>query len=259
MPATASRTATVPTVDEAASSLLERGYAVLPSLLDARQRAHVAAVLDEVIVRDAVPAIHGFGFAIHPLLTRDRRVGPYYAHPLVMAAASRLLGDAAHVVHTGARVSDPAHAPNGERVGWHNHAYTQDLIEIAPGDPRRGLRPERLLFGWYLDGSDDDNGALVVLPRRFDDLLAPLGAHDQPWPGEVAVHVPPGSAVMFTVDLWHAVRAPRATAKRRRLMGAHIQGRSNPKPHPEDHVHTGPEVAAAVVADPALRDGLRWH
>lgn len=120
-------------------------------------------------------------------------------------------------------------------------------------DPRRGQRPRRLLFGWYLDGTDGGNGALVVLPRRFDDRLAPAGPDcTTPWPGEVDVLLPPGSAVVFTTDLWHAAKQPAAGAPRRYLMGAHVQARSDSTPHPEDHVHVGPEVDAAIAETPEL-------
>ncbi|HYE05610.1 MAG TPA: hypothetical protein VEL07_08760 [Planctomycetota bacterium] len=248
----------LPTVAEAAARILEQGFVSLPGLMPPADRAAAGRVLDDLIDRGEAGDHPGFGYAIHPLLTRDRRLGRWIADPLLLEICSAVIGDEAVIVHSGSRVVDARHRIEGGRLPWHNHAATPALREIAPGDPRRGTRPKRLLFGWTFDGSDAETGALVIIPRRFDDPLAPPSADRKAaWPGEVEVDQPPGTAGIFTLDLWHSAKWPVAGARRRRGMGCHVQGRNDPAPHPEDHVHAGPEIDAACAEFPALARALR--
>jgi hypothetical protein len=171
---------------------------------------------------------------------------------VVTAIGAEVLGEPPRLMHTGARLVDPGDGPAGTRIPWHNHTFTDEERALVPGRAARGVAPTRLLYGWYLDGSDDASGALVAVPRRFDDPLAPPAADPlAPWPGEIPVVAPPGALVLFTIELWHAALAP-TTIPRRHLMGAHIQARRDRRTHREDHVHDGPGVAASCAACPAF-------
>ncbi len=258
MPTATATSTSLPSVAQAAAQVHEKGYVTFPGMMPPADRAAAGKVIDEIIDRGQAGDHPGFGYAIHPLLTKDRRLGRWIADPFLLAVCSAVIGDEAVIVHSGSRVVDARHRIEGGRLGWHNHAATPDLINIQPGDPRRGRKPTRLLFGWTFDGSDAETGALVVIPRRYDDLLAPpSSARGQAWPGEVEVDQPAGTAAIFTVDLWHSAKWPVSSSRRRRGMGCHVQGRNDPTPHPEDQVHAGPEIDAACAEFPTLARSLR--
>jgi hypothetical protein len=239
-------------ITAAAQGLLEVGYAVLPALLGESERAHACQVHDELISNGRCSDQGDWGFGIHPLLSIDTRLCPLFAHPLVTAVCEAALGGRIHLKHAGSRVEVAGRNARAARISWHNHAFTPSLRDIQPGDPRRGRRPVRLLYGWYLDGSSPEVGSLVVLPRCWDEPLAPpLRPGHEPWPHEVALRAPPGSAVLFTSDLWHCATTGSLT-RCRRLTGAHVQDARHSEPHPEDHDFSGAELAQARLHHPAF-------
>ena len=234
-------------VRKGVASLLERGYCVVEGSLDARQCALATEVLDGLIAGGQAHET-AMGYVIHPLCTRDGRIHDLFCDPTVLAIMAGVFEDDVRLMHSGSRVSDQ----RSPRLGWHAHPYTAEESQIPPGDHLRGSRPVRLLCNWYVDGSTPESGPLVVLPRRYDDPLAPpaLG-RGEPWPGEVAVTCAPGSAVIFSIDLWHCALAGTADG-RRRLFGGHFQGWNNPRPHREDQVHEGPVIEASFGRNPTF-------
>jgi hypothetical protein len=252
MPKPAALPDTEAIISRCAESLLKRGFAVVPALMDEAERAFACRVHDEILASGRAADSGVFGHGIHPLSSIDPRLCHIFAHPLATAICARALDDRVVLKHTGSRVSDAEQRRLGARIPWHNHQFTPELRQIAPGDPRRGERPRRLLYGWYLDGSTVESGALVALPRRWDDPLAPLSHdHTSPWPGEVLVEAPPGSLILFTIDLWHSATTG-TTGGRRRLTGAHIQAASCRDPHPEDHPFEGAAIEQAKREHPGL-------
>jgi len=240
------------------AELMERGYCVLPALLTPEQRQEASDVHDQLIAAGCGRDLGEAGILIHPLLPTDARLSWLFAQPHIIALCAQALAGEVVLKHTGSRV-DRAGLPGTmmTRCGWHNHAFTPELSAITSGDPRRGSRPTRLLTLWYLDGSSPEIGPLAVLPRRWDDLLAPppgVSGMD-PWPGEVIVEAPPGSAIVFTTDLWHTAMIGNRQ-RCRRLTGAHIQARACADAHPEDHVFDTPELSAACRQLPLLAELL---
>lgn len=68
---------------------------------------------------------------------------------------------------------------------------------------------DRVLCNVYLDGSNDDDGPLVVSPRRLTDPWAPASLERQgDRPGQEVVYCPPGSAIVFDTGLFHSARRP---------------------------------------------------
>ncbi len=244
---------TMPSVAEAVDALMTRGFAVLPALMPEEDRRVASALHDEFIASGKATDSDGcFGYGIHPLCPQDGRFARFFAHPVITAVCAAMFSDEVSLLHTGSRVVDSRHARRGGRIGWHNHAFTPQGRAILPGDPSRGTKPERLLYGWYIDGSTPESGSLVAIPRRFDDPLAPpLADRTVAWPGEERILAPPGSAIIFTIDVWHDAISGSGD-QRRRLMGAHVQARRNRNPHPEDHVFAGAEIEAAKRACPAF-------
>jgi hypothetical protein len=242
---------------DAAESILEQGYALLPALLSDADRRFACAVHDDLIAAGRHIDNGIWGYTFHSLSAVDTRLCHLFVHPLLIEISGIVLQDRVVLKHMGSRVQDPAQGIIPQRVLWHNHAFTPDLITIPPGDTRRGQRPTRLLHGFYLDGSSPEIGSLVVLPRRYDDPLAPPSADRQmPWPGEIAVVAPPGSVIIFTADLWHTATFGTHPT-RRRLTGTQVQAANCVQPHPEDHDFTTPAMEAAKRRHPALAEALR--
>ena len=229
-------------------SLLERGYCVVERSLDAAGRRVAAEVLDGLIEGGQARDV-GNGYVIHPLVTRDARIQPLFLDPTVLGIMAAVFQDEPLLKHSGSRVTDGHHT---SRLGWHIHPFTRDEQQIQPGGPRRGERPRRVLCNWYVEGLSPETGPLLLLPRRYDDPLAPpIADRTGPWPGEVAVSCPPGSAVIFSIDMWHAA-LPGTGGGRRRLFGGHFQGRNDRLPHVEDQVQEGPVVEEGIARHPAF-------
>ena len=246
-------TADQSTVSEGVASLLERGYCVVPGSLSEAQCALAREVLDSLVEAGEARDV-GNGFVIHPLCTRDTWIADLFCDPTVLGIMAALFQDDVRLMHSGSRITDGCHTA---RLGWHIHPYDATEQTLAPGDPRRGERPRRVLCNWYVDGSTAESGPLLALPRRFDDPLAPpLADRTAAWPGEVAVECPPGSAVIFSIHLWHAA-LPGTNGQRRRLFGGHFQGWSNPQPHREDQVQEGPVIEESVRRNPVFASLMR--
>jgi hypothetical protein len=221
-----------------------QGFVVLPGVFSPAQCAQMVRLFDNHWIEKGRPSLAGFGFAVHPLLQKIPEMAAYFARPVMVDALGAILGDEPRLVHTGARVSNEE---SSQLLGWHEH-YSWDKAGLATR-----TRPERVLFGCYVRGSNDALGPLVAHPRRINDPLPPLpvGAQE-PWPGEVAVSAPPGSVVIFDTALYHTAR--RGTQPGfRYLWGAHIQGKNEKRTHPEDNSSEHAGVAARKKADPLLR------
>ena len=227
-------------------ALNERGFTFLPSLYDAAECAAMRRILDDYWMSQGSPSLAGgaFGFTIHPMMTRVPDMAPFLdrAEPIDVVAGA--LCDDVRLVHLGARISGPQSVM---RLPWHNH-YSWDTENLAKRD-----RIERLLIGIYVDGTQEESGPFIALPRAFNEELgAPRDAMDEAWPGEERVEMPPGSVAIFDTALWHA--AARGTSgNARRLWGAHFQGWSDARPHPEDNAVNAPEIAAHKRAHPRLK------
>jgi hypothetical protein len=225
----------------------EQGYCLLPALYSEGDLVEMRRILDAYWEGLGSPELGGFGIGIHPLLEKVPAMTPYFVRQEFVDIIGAVLRDEVRLTHTGARISDETSATN---IGWHNH-YSWDASAI-PG--RRKI--ERVLGGVYVDGTTRQSGPLVVLPRRYNDpLSAPAAAHDAAWPGQLEVDAPPGSGIVFDTALWHT--AARGTEPgRRRLFGAHYQGWSDPRPHPEDNVVGSPELERFKSEMPLLRSIL---
>lgn len=238
-------------IEEGIRSILENGYYVIENALSPDQCSYTVQLLDEMIERgesDGNGEEGGFGYHISPLCPRHTHFCDILCDPIVLGVAAGVLEDEPILKVNGTRVSQTG--LHTARLGWHIHRYTAEENTISSSNTERGARPRRLVCTWYMEGCNAASGPLVVLPRRFDDPLAPpLGDTGIAWPGEVHVSCPPGSAVLFTTDLWHA--AITGTSREfRHLIGVHFQGKHNPRPHQEDEAFEGPAIEAAVRDNP---------
>ena len=210
-----------------ARQVYEQGFCVLESLFGERERRETAAILRGVWEQRGKPALTGFGMGIHPMFEHAPAIAPYYYNPEVIDVLREVLRDDVRLTHAGARVSDES---SEATISWHEH-YSWDKSNVTRRD-----RIERVLFGCYVNGSTEEAGPLLTYPRKFNDPPdRPHEAAAGDWPGQVVVEAPPGSVVIFDTMLWHNAR--RGTKPGHRyLWGAHCQGWSDPRPHPEDNI-----------------------
>ena len=118
----------------------------------------------------------------------------------------------------------------------------------------------RVLCNVYLDGSTEENGPLVVYPRRVTDPWSPPSTHrhtEEGWSKRQVVYMPPGSACIFDSRLFHYARAPPAGSAgvRRYIFGGHYTGWHNSRRHREDNFHrlsSTPEMADLEERYPRL-------
>lgn len=106
-------------------------------------------------------------------------------HPLLLAAATHVLGPEFHVRDVHGRNPRPGHGQQGLHADWK---------ERAPGDPFVILTAL-----WLLDDFTADNGATVVIPGSHRWGRRPPSRDDQGLP----VVMPAGSCVFFVGTLWH--------------------------------------------------------
>jgi len=150
--------------------------------------------------------------------------------PDFAAVIRAYVGDDVELELTGAVIAD-AHRPF---FAWHTH-----IGGIDDGVYRRaGIWPEipeprRLMTLLYVDDIDEDNGPLLVHPRRVGDPTPP--PHDPyalDWPDEVVLTVPRGTIVVMDECTWHAVR-PKRSAGIRSFVGCYYK---SPKAPPTEWV-----------------------
>lgn len=232
---------------DAARQVDSRGFCVLPGLFSSTDCDRMTRLLRGHWERVGRPPLRGFGLAIHPLLQHVPEMAPFYATPALVEALAAVLRDDVRVAHTGARL---ANEESSASIGWHEH-YAWEKAGVATR-----TRPERVLFNCYLHGSTAAAGPLVVMPRRLNDPIEPASADPHAaWPGEVVVEAPPGSVVIFDTALYHTARRGQQSGDRY-LWGAHCQGRSNPRPHPEDNRADAPLLRSYAQSVPLLRELL---
>ncbi len=208
-----------------ARALLEQGFCILESVHDAAATEHQERLLQAEWVRRGQPVLSGFGLGIHPLSQHVPDILPYFDCPEVNAVLEAAFQDRARLRHTGARIADEASAAN---IGWHHH-YGWDADRLAGRN-----MIERVVVNFYVKGVSPALGSLWALPRPVHAALdAPPGDGDQPWPGQVEVSVPPGSAVILDTALYHTATRGQ-TPGMRYHWGGHYQAWSNRRPHGED-------------------------
>lgn len=152
------------------------------------------------------------GLVFYKFLRRSPDDAELVVKPAVADAVRGFLGSDATLEVAGAVICDPTRP----FFAWHTHIGGPDdsryrRERIFP----RFERPERVMTLLYLDDIDEDNGPILVLPRRVTDPTPPphdLGAAS--WPGEVTLTPRRGSVLVLDQCTWHAVRQKRSPGLR---------------------------------------------
>jgi hypothetical protein len=162
----------------------------------------------------------------------------------VVATLAEVLRDDARLARTGARITDESSAAS--LAHWHNHFHW------GAESLRTRTRIERVLALAYPDGTEDDVGNLVGLPRALNEPMQKVDPGADRLPGEVVLRVPPGSVVIIDTAFWHSARRGNRPG-RRHILGGQYQAWSLDRPHPDDAAVDTEEIAAAKARSETLR------
>jgi len=194
-------------VEEVEAALRAAGCAVIERLAPAEQLDRIAAEL-EPHLRATEPGADEFTGRntrrTGALLARSPSFRDLAAHPLVLGALDRVLGD---------------HATSYQ-------LHLTQVIEIGPGEPAQLVHRDQWAFDffefpsgfevechtmWAMDDFTEENGATRVIPgsNHWEDKLRPTT--DQ----TVAAEMPKGSVLLYLGSLYHGGGANRSAAPRR--------------------------------------------
>lgn len=152
------------------------------------------------------------GLTFPKLGTRAPELVPLFFKPHIIDTIRGALGDGMRLELVAGAISDKTRP----FFDWHVHI---DGVDDAYYDYKRPYRtfskPERVIHLLYLDDLCEENGELLVLPRKIDDPTPPPYEKTlEEWPGQVEVRCPRGSVVILEQCVWHAVRRMRADGLR---------------------------------------------
>jgi ectoine hydroxylase-related dioxygenase (phytanoyl-CoA dioxygenase family) len=195
------------TTDEVEAALREQGCVVVERLVSDAQIDGIAAELDPYLAATAPGADEFTGRNTRRtgcLLARSRGFRDLAAHPTVLGALDRVLGD---------------HATSYQ-------LHLTQVIEIGPGEPAQLVHRDQWAFDffsfpsgfevechtmWAMNDFTAENGATRVVPgsHRWDDKLR-LEEVDT-----VPAEMPKGSVLLYLGSLYHGGGANRSSAPRR--------------------------------------------
>ena len=194
-------------VDAVEAALREAGCAVVERLVPAEQVDRIAAELEPHLLVTEPGADEFTGRNTRrtgALLARSRGFRDLAAHPLVLGALDRVLGD---------------HATSYQ-------LHLTQVIEIGPGEPAQLVHRDQWAFDffefpagfevechtmWAMDDFTEENGATRVIPgsNHWEDKLRPTPEQT------IAAEMPKGSVLLYLGSLYHGGGANRSTRPRR--------------------------------------------
>lgn len=205
-----------------------QGFCVLPGQYPADQVAQLrSAIVEQYDVMGRPPLyskcpralgedveLSTTGLVFTKLLKRCPELHSIMLDEDVVRIAQTSLGPGTHLELTAAVIADHTRP----FFDWHDHAggIDQELYR------RRGEHPQlpklqRLALVVYLDEMKEGAGRLLLHPERNEDCSAPCSeARNVPWPGQVIVEGPPGTAVLMDQTTWHAA-LPRTMVENLRV------------------------------------------
>jgi ectoine hydroxylase-related dioxygenase (phytanoyl-CoA dioxygenase family) len=222
------------------NELLERGYAVFESVYDREWVAEVRADIEDIHAqlgsprcwsadaRELAPGVVSCaaGLAVRSLFRQHPRHLATLLHPRAVAALQGALGSDMVMEVAGCVVSDSSRP----FFGWHMHVGGIDDGEYRrTGEwPMSGTSVQRVMTLTYLQDLTDDEGPMLIIPRKLGGSTAPPQALDAlDWDGQVELRVPAGSLVAVDECTWHAVR-PKRNAGLRIFLGVGFRARAAP-------------------------------
>jgi ectoine hydroxylase-related dioxygenase (phytanoyl-CoA dioxygenase family) len=207
--------------------LQARGYTVFESIYDPEWVAQIRAEIEGIHAelghprcfapdnQELSPGVNlcAAGMAVRRLLQMRPRWAASILQPEVVAAMRGALGHDMVLEIAGCVVSDDSRP----FFGWHMHVGGVDDGEYRKREqwPTVTNQVQRVMTLTYLQDLNEDNGPMLILPRKLGDPAAP--PHDldaESWDGQVELRVPAGSLVAVDECTWHAVRPKRGPGLR---------------------------------------------
>ena len=235
------------TIDEVEAALRESGCVVVERLVPIDDIDRIEADLEPFLEATPVGGDEFTGFSTRrtgSLLARSRDFGRLAAHPTVLGALDRVLGD---------------HATSYQ-------LHLTQIIDIGPGAPAQLVHRDQWAFDffpfpagfevechtmWAMTDFTEENGATRVIPgsHRWEDKLRPTV--DETVPAEMSK----GSVLFYLGSLYHGGGANRSAHARRGVNVGYTL--SWLRQEENQYLACPPEVARELPEDLARLAGYR--
>lgn len=186
----------------------DRGYLVVPSVLDGDEVRRLLDAIDDVLRRGGDPAItqgHG-AWKIAQAVARTEALDPLIDHPRVLPLLVELLGPFLQILGTEIFVRE-AGGGSEPLVPWHTDGgATFARFFPVPGTPVLQMKAQFFLT----DLEADDSGNFMLVPGSHRRPFAEDAVRDA-----VQLRVRAGDLLLFPWSLWHAV-APNHSGRVRK-------------------------------------------
>jgi hypothetical protein len=224
----------------AVDELFEQGYTVFESAYSTEEVNYFRDVLMRVYDAIGRPALSAnppyrpaldvevgpAGIVFHKLTTHHPEMAPRLYKRHIIETIRCLLGEDMHLELPAGVLSDSTRP----FFNWHVHIGG---VDDAYCNNKRAFptfeRSERVTTLIYLDDLTEDNGRLLVYPRKLTDPTRP--PHDvnlEHWHGQVEIGCPRGSLVILEQCTWHAADRKQSPGLRG-FIGSYFASSTAPK------------------------------
>lgn len=205
--------------DENRRELDEKGYTVLPGIIDGAWLAALRARFEELCDKEGAHA----GIEVHQekgarrlsdLVNKGEMFDRVYSHPKVLAAVHHVIGRDFKLSSLNARDALPGQGLQGLHADW--GADYDGRFHVCNSI-------------WLLDDFDQENGCTRLVPGSHRGLNPANAEIDRmaPHPDEEYVAAPAGTVAVFNSQTWHGGTLNKSTDRTRRAMHCYFTAREH--------------------------------